>query len=152
MRIVIIAACLAIAVPAAATDVYRCTDANGHVEYRDSPCDRNSASQRVELAPNGNAVREIDQRAARAAGDAIGARAAARIAADAAEDERRRADAALEAERAMQVGQAESAPLPYYYGSGYVAPRVHHHKPRPPVLAIKRPPQSVPVDERKRRF
>jgi len=68
--------------PALAVDVYRCADADGNVEYRDTPCAQ-GAGRKITIQSNVNVTSEIDQRAAREASKAIADRAAARAQADA---------------------------------------------------------------------
>lgn len=81
MRSVLLLSCLTLLVPclANAAQVYRCVDENGRVEYRDMPCAGRSGSA-ISIEPN--VTREIDQRAFRAASQALTERAAVRAAAE----------------------------------------------------------------------
>jgi hypothetical protein len=157
MRALTLIAGLVLALPAGATDVYRCINANGRVEYRDSPC-TGMKGQKVELEPL-NVMREIDQSAARAASDAIAARAAARAAADQADAERRRMQA-LEAQRAAQAdADAGQQVPPYGYWEYPVTPVKPDHRPKPKRkddIPRAQPlpqslPQQLPVEDLARR-
>jgi hypothetical protein len=143
MRALILTAGLVLALPAGATDVYRCIDASGRVEYRDSPC-TGMKGRKVELEPL-NVMREIDQSATRAQSDAIAARTAARIAADQAEAERRRM-MALDAQRAAQA-DADAAQVPWY-GWEYPVTPVKPERPKPKrrddIPRVQPLPQSLP--------
>jgi hypothetical protein len=156
MRALSLIAGLVLALPAGATDVYRCIDANGRIEYRDSPC-TGMKGQKVALEPL-NVMREIDQSAARAASDAIAARSAARIAADQAEAERRRM-LALEAQRAAQSDAEAAQQVPPYGYWEYPVTPVKPERPKPKrrddIPRVQPLPQSLPqplpVDDLARR-
>ena len=64
MHLALLLLCLAVALPASAKDVFRCTSQSGAVEYRDSPCIA-GAGGKVEL--QNASVSETDQAAAETA-------------------------------------------------------------------------------------
>lgn len=122
----------------AAAAVYKCTGADGKVEFRDFPC-AGKTGQKVEIKPN--TVTPIDQTSDRWLGNQISERAAQRA------DEEDRA--------ALQ--RANSRPAPYvaesydntqYWYPGYYPRRNGQHaRPTTPAPA----PRTVPVTPSKLR-
>src|SRR5436305_6764514 len=99
---------MALPFPVLAAQVYRCTNADGAVEYRDSPCAGQSGG-RITVEPN--VTREIDQSAARAASKVIADRLAARAQA---EDQAARA----RSQRPVDGGQMPSSDTPWWLQPG----------------------------------
>lgn len=62
MRAVLAAACLAVAAPAMAQTVYRCTGADGKVTYQETPCEAKAAQRRVPTGPGPESLDEIEAR------------------------------------------------------------------------------------------
>ncbi len=89
MRLFLAAAFLAIALPAGAQSVYRCTGADGRVAYQETPCDPKAAQKRV---PTGSAPTpdEIDARRSLERDAWRGSELSGRFALDARERERER--------------------------------------------------------------
>lgn len=139
----VVLACVAMSAAFAANAgaVYKCTDQNGRIEFRDWPCTGDTGGE-VTVQPN--VVREIDQTAAAEAGKAIGERLAARAKTD-------------EADRAARItAQAAAAPSepyvalqPYVYPYGYV-PRPRPHR-RHVAAPVKPPVRTVPQKKRAER-
>jgi hypothetical protein len=125
---------------AASADVFRCTDAAGRVEYRDSTCEGAVGSRKLDLAPLGPSV------------DAEMGRA--RIARESAEfnerfDRQMATRAALRAAfyyPEAYPGQffAAQADEPYYYGyAGTVVPRERVQRSRLPIKT--KPVSTIPA-------
>lgn len=96
--------CLAVAAPAAAESLYKCTDANGGVSILSEPCPAGSTQvwKRDATPEPGPSVEELAARAALAEAEARRAAEEARLAEAArlAEEQRRQAEALARAEEA----------------------------------------------------
>jgi hypothetical protein len=108
---------------ACAVGVFRCVDAAGQTEYRDSPCDAGVRADVVNIEPN--AVSEMNQGATRAANAMLSARIAARVRAEAAHD-------AAIASLARPTEPVVESPEPdvYWYAPAYTTSRreASHHR------------------------
>lgn len=156
----LIAMALAAAIQtAAATEVYKCPDAAGRIEYRDWPC-AGASGEKIEAKDNSYAS-GTDLATIRAQDAAFNARQAAKQRAidQANADMYRANERFLEQERTYQDSLAMDQALQYGYGSytsGYL-PYYYQERPKklkvpangpPPSVPAKRPPPSVPVKER----
>ncbi|MBK8322222.1 MAG: DUF4124 domain-containing protein [Betaproteobacteria bacterium] len=90
MRLAIAVASLALAAPAAAQTVFRCTGADGKVSYQETPCDAKSAQKRVPMGPAPDVQDEIDARRNLERDAWRGSELSGRLAGDARERERDR--------------------------------------------------------------
>lgn len=126
---------LAIAIPAGAAEVYRCTDADGLVEYRDIPCAVRSGG-RIAIEPN--VTSEIDQSAARAASKAIADRNAARMLRDE-QSARQRTPKQEAATGAVGTG----ADLPWWQLPGPPPDRTGQRAPPDDTSPSPKPPKPV---------
>lgn len=136
-------ACVAMsaAFAANADAVYKCTDQNGRIEFRDWPCTGETGGE-VTIHPN--VVREIDQTAAAEAGKVISERLAERAKADEADRAAR-----ITAQAAAAPPDAYVAPQPYVYPYAYVSqPRSHRRHVAAPVTS---PAGTVPQKNRRER-
>lgn len=148
IRILLAAACIAASSPAWGAEIYRCRDANGRIEFRDSACD-GPAGGKVEVRPN--VVSEIDQSTAREAHRRIAERLAARAREEEAADRRARAARAADEAAAARRAAAESRDVPWWFYPGYYAPR----RPQPPSPlepTVAPPTGTIPEDQSRRRF
>lgn len=136
-----LALAFALLAPLAATagDIYRCTDAAGKVEYRNSPCAAAVASKRVDIQPP---APSLDAELSRA-----------RVAQDSADFNERF--------YRQQEARRQGAATPYYYPEpivvtqpaepvyyGYAVPvperrRARHTKPPPPAGTIPQRPSPL---------
>jgi Domain of unknown function (DUF4124) len=141
---------------AAAAEVYKCSDADGRVEYRDWPC-AGSSGEKFEAKDNSYAA-GTDLATIRAQDAAFNARQAAKQRAiDQANaeaywnNERLRQQDSLAIEQAQQNGYQYGAGYGPYYSPPVRARRLANVKVPPkgsaPSVPVKRPVPSVPVKE-----
>jgi len=90
MKLAIAGALLALAVPAGAQTVFRCTGADGKVTYQETPCEAKSAQKRVPMGPAPDARDEIDARRNLERDASRGSDLSGRFAVDARDRERER--------------------------------------------------------------
>ena len=90
MRLPVAVACLALAAPAAAQTVFRCTGTDGKVSYQETPCDAKSAQKRVPMGTAPGVQDEIDARRNLERDAWRGSELSGRFAGDARERERER--------------------------------------------------------------
>lgn len=62
MRTLLALALAALAVPAAAQSVFKCTTAEGRVTYQEVPCDTGRVQRRVDLGPSRDALNATEAR------------------------------------------------------------------------------------------
>jgi hypothetical protein len=139
MRASFLLLCVGLALPvsAVAEQVYRCTNAEGSVEYRDVPCAGQSGG-RISIEPN--VTREIDQSAARAASKLIADRMAVRAQA---EEQAARARTVRDGDAArMQGGE-----IPWWQQSGTPPDRDKSPQEAPPSTqpSTAKPPPIAPA-------
>jgi len=143
----VLSALLVMAFPAAAQELFKCTDAAGKVTYQQTACPTTASERKIDATPaNPDYDPEARERLLRQ-----GAEADQRIRERAAQDQAERLEReAREKERRAEEEQArkaqEAAEQPTYLAPPYrwipVRPPLGYPQPRPP--AVPRPPIATP--------